>query len=79
MNKVIIPIICFFISSSVFALKPYQGSYDLYADTKMGNLNIGTAVLTLKIDSNQFEFNTLMTDFISSSEISTLLNSKVKL
>jgi len=58
MNKVIIPIICFFISSSVFALKPYQGSYDLYADTKMGNLNIGTAVLTLKVNSDKFEFKT---------------------
>ena len=58
MNKVIILIISFLISSNILALTPYQGSYDLYADTKMGNLNIGTAVLTLKINNNQFEFNT---------------------
>ena len=58
MNKAIIPIICFFISSNVLALKPYQGSYDLYAVTKMGNLNIGTAVLTLKTNNDQFEFKT---------------------
>ena len=58
MNKVIILIISFLISSNVLALTPYQGSYDLYADTKMGNLNIGTAVLTLKINSDKFEFKT---------------------
>ena len=46
MNKVIILIISFLISSNILALTPYQGSYDLYADTKVGNLNIGTAVLT---------------------------------
>ena len=58
MNKIIILIICFFITSNVLALKPYQGSYDLFADTKMGNLNIGTAVLTLKTNSEKFEFKT---------------------
>jgi len=41
-----------------FALTPYKGSYDLYAETVMGNLQIGTATLNLEINGNQFEFTT---------------------
>jgi len=58
MNKVIVLFLCLLISFQSFALTPYKGSYDLYAETVMGNLKIGTAVLNLKINDNQFEFTT---------------------
>ena len=58
MKKIVLLIFSFLVSSNVIALSPYQGNYDLYADTKMGNLKIGTALITLKINSNQFEFTT---------------------
>ena len=58
MNKVIILFLGLLFSFQSFALTPYKGSYDLYAETVMGNLKIGTAVLNLKINDNQFEFTT---------------------
>ena len=58
MNKVIVLFLCLLISFQSFALTPYKGSYDLYAETVMGNLKIGTAVLNLEINGNQFEFTT---------------------
>ena len=41
-----------------FALTPYEGRYDLYAKTKMGNLKIGTASLKLEVNESQFVFST---------------------
>jgi len=58
MNKVIILFLGLLFSFQSFALTPYKGSYDLYAETVMGNLKIGTAVLNLEINGNQFEFTT---------------------
>ena len=58
MNKVIILFLGLLFSFQSFALTPYKGSYDLYAETVMGNLKIGTAVLSLEINGNQFEFTT---------------------
>jgi len=58
MNKVIVLFLCLLFSFQSFALTPYKGSYDLYADTVMGNLKIGTAILNLEISNNQFEFTT---------------------
>jgi|TARA_B110000263_G_scaffold242410_1_gene247850 hypothetical protein len=58
MKKIIILFLTLFISTYSFSLEPYEGSYDLYADTKMGNLKIGSAVLNLKVNNNQFEFTT---------------------
>ena len=40
------------------ALSPYLGKYELYADTKMGNLKIGTATLNLSVNDDQFIFTT---------------------
>ena len=40
------------------ALSPYVGSYQLYADTKMGNLQIGSAVLKLEMNDSEFTFTT---------------------
>jgi len=58
MNKVIFLFLGLLISFQSFALTPYKGSYDLYAETLMGNLKIGTAILNLEIKDNQFEFKT---------------------
>jgi len=58
MNKVIVLFLCLLFSFYSFALTPYKGSYDLNAETVMGNLKIGTAILNLDINDNQFEFTT---------------------
>jgi len=58
MNKVIFLFLGLLISFQSFALVAYKGSYDLYAETVMGNLKIGTAELNLEINGNQFEFTT---------------------
>jgi len=58
MNKVIFLFLGILFSFQSFALTPYKGSYDLYAETVMGNLKIGTAILNLEITDNQFEFTT---------------------
>jgi len=58
MNKVIFLFLGLLISFQSFALTPYKGSYDLYAETVMGNLKIGSAILNLEINDNQFEFTT---------------------
>ena len=46
------------IFSNSQALAPYIGSYELYADTKMGNLKIGTASLNLTLNEDHFIFTT---------------------
>ena len=58
MNKVIFLFFSLLFSVQSFALTPYKGNYDLYAETVMGNLKIGTAILNLEINDNQFEFTT---------------------
>jgi len=58
MNKVIVLFLGLLFSFQSFALTPYRGSYDLYAETVMGNLKIGTAILNLKVNNDQFEFTT---------------------
>ena len=46
------------IFTNALALAPYTGSYQLYADTKMGNLQIGSAVLNLEMNDSEFTFTT---------------------
>jgi len=46
------------ISTNSIALSPYIGSYQLYADTKMGNLQIGSAILNLEMKGSGFTFTT---------------------
>jgi len=58
MNKVFFLFLGLLFSLQSFALTPYKGSYDLYAETIMGNLKIGTAILNLKVNNDQFEFTT---------------------
>ena len=57
MKKIIFSFLIFIFSNSL-ALSPYIGSYELYADTKMGNLKIGKATLNLNIIEDQFTFTT---------------------
>jgi len=58
MNKVIFLFLGLLISFQSFALTPYKGSYDLYAQTVMGNLKVGTAILNLEVNNNQFIYTT---------------------
>ena len=58
MKKTFIFILTFLSSLQIYALTAYEGSYDLYAKTKMGNLKIGTASLVLEVNENHFVFNT---------------------
>jgi len=56
--KKIVCLFLTFIYTNSLALSPYIGSYELYADTKMGNLKIGTAILNLNVNDDQFIFTT---------------------
>ena len=47
-----------FVFSNSLALSPYNGSYELYADTKMGSLKVGMATLNLTINDDKFIFTT---------------------
>ena len=58
MKKTLIFILTFLSSLQIYALSAYEGSYDLYAKTKMGNLKIGTASLVLEVNENHFVLNT---------------------
>ena len=57
MKKIIFSFL-FFIFSNSLALSPYIANYELYADTKMGNLKIGKATLNLNVIEDQFTFTT---------------------
>jgi len=61
MKKTLIFILTFLSSLQIYALTAYEGSYDLYAKTKMGNLKIGAASLVLEVNENHFVFNTKAT------------------
>ena len=57
MKKIILLFLSLLFTNSL-ALSPYIGSYQLYADTKMGNLQIGSAVLNLEMNDSEFVFTT---------------------
>lgn len=57
MKRIIFLILTFIFNNSL-ALTPYSGTYELFADTKMGNLKIGTAILKLIVEEDQFIFTT---------------------
>ena len=61
MKKTLFFILAFLSSLQIYALTAYEGSYDLYANTKMGNIKIGTASLVLEVNENHFVFNTKAT------------------
>ena len=58
MNKAIFLFLGLLFSAESLSITPYKGNYELYAETVMGNLNIGTAILHLEVNDNQFEFTT---------------------
>jgi len=58
MKKTLVFLLTFLSSLQIYALTAYEGSYDLYAKTKMGNLKIGAASLVLEVNENHFVFNT---------------------
>ena len=58
MNKVIFLFLGLLFSAQSLSITPYKGNYELYAETLMGNLNIGKAILNLEVSDNQFEFTT---------------------
>ena len=58
MNKAIFLFLGLLFSAQSLSITPYKGNYELYAETVMGNLNIGTAILNLQVNDNQFEFTT---------------------
>ena len=58
MNKALIFILAFLSSLQIYALTAYEGSYDLFAKTKLGNLQIGIASLVLEVNEDHFVFNT---------------------
>ena len=61
MKKTLIFIFALLSSLQIYALTAYEGSYDLYAKTKMGTLKIGVASLVLEVNENHFVFNTAAT------------------
>ena len=58
MKKTLIFILAFLSSLQIYALTAYEGSYDLFAKTKLGNLKIGIASLVLEVNEDHFVFNT---------------------
>ncbi|WP_416677582.1 DUF3108 domain-containing protein [Candidatus Pseudothioglobus sp. Uisw_016] len=58
MKKIVFLFIALLFSVQSLALNPYKGSYDLYAQTVMGNLKVGTARLNLEVNNNQFIYTT---------------------
>ena len=58
MKKIVFLFIALLFSVQSLALSPYKGSYDLYAQTVMGNLKVGTAILNLEVNNNQFIYTT---------------------
>ena len=57
MKKIILLFLSLIFTNSL-ALSSYIGNYQLYADTKMGNLQIGSAVLNLEMIDSEFTFTT---------------------
>ena len=57
MKKIVLLFLSLIFTNSL-ALSPYIGNYQLYADTKMGNLQIGSAILKLEMNDSEFTFTT---------------------
>ena len=65
MKKTLTFILILFITLQSYALSSYTASYELYAKTKIGSLNIGTALFVLDVKDNQYTYTTeAHTDFL---------------
>jgi len=51
-------LVLLFVSFKIYALVPYQANYDLYADTTLGNYNIGIAEFILQINGDEYIYST---------------------
>jgi hypothetical protein len=58
MKKTLTFILFLFITLQSYALSSYTASYKLYAKTKIGSLNIGTALFVLDVKDNQYIYTT---------------------
>ena len=58
MRKFLTLILSLFITLQSYALSSYSASYELYAKTKLGTLNIGTAKFVLEINDNKYIYTT---------------------
>ena len=50
-------LILIFVSFKIYALAPYKAIYDLYAETTIGNYNIGVAEFNLKIKDDEYIYS----------------------
>jgi len=51
-------LVLIFVSFKIYALVPYKANYDLYADTTLGNYNIGIAEFILQINGDEYIYST---------------------
>ena len=55
-NKSLV-LVLIFVSFKIYALAPYKAIYDLYADTTLGNYNIGIAEFILKVNGDEYVYS----------------------
>jgi len=55
-NKSLV-LVLIFVSFKIYALAPYKAIYDLYADTTLGNYNIGIAEFILKVNGDEYIYS----------------------
>jgi hypothetical protein len=59
MSKIkFLSLVLIFVSFKIYALVPYKAVYDLYADTNLGNYNIGIADFILKVRDDEYTYST---------------------
>ena len=57
MKKINLIILLIFLSLKIHAFSPYTATYDLYADTSMGNYKIGIAEFSLETSDNKYIYS----------------------
>ena len=57
LKKTYLIILLIFFSSNIHAFSPYTATYDLYADTSMGNYKIGIAEFSLERNDNNYIYS----------------------
>ena len=58
MKKTLILVLSLFISLQTYAFSSYKASYELYAKTKLGSMNIGTANFELDVNNHHYTYTT---------------------
>ena len=57
LKKTYLIILLIFFSSNIHAFSPYTATYELYADTSMGDYKIGIAKFSLEINDNNYIYS----------------------